>query len=102
MSWAPCSRSILSPSARRRGLLQAGFTRHVVVREHREYEGLRFQVRGEVAQREAQLRQPILVDVDLAVLRFEGGDQLLRFGIELSVQQIRDRRREMPVVGRWR
>ncbi len=46
---------------------------------------------SQVTQRQSKIRQPVLIDEDLAVFRFEGRNQLLRVWIKLIVQQVYDR-----------
>ena len=45
---------------------------------------------SQVTQRQTKMRQPVLIDEYLAVFRFEGRNQLLRFWIKLVVQQVYD------------
>ncbi len=57
---------------------------------------------SQVAQRQTKMRQPVLIDEDLAVFRFEGRNQVLRLRIKLLVQQVYDLRRKVPAVRRRR
>ena len=43
---------------------------------------------NQVTQRQTKIRQPVLVDEDLAVFRFEGRNELLLLWIKLLVQQV--------------
>src|SRR5438034_11103687 len=55
---------------------------------------------SQVTQRQTKRRQPVLIDEDLAVFRFEGRNQLLRLWIKLLVQQVYDRWCQVPAIRR--
>ena len=91
-----------APGGKRHRLRCASSTPHIVVCEHREKERLRFEETRQVAQRQTKIRQPVLVNEDLTVFRFEGPDQLLRLWIKLLVQQLYDQWRKASSIGRRR
>src|SRR6266571_8178352 len=57
---------------------------------------------NQVTQRQTKIRQPVLIDEDLAVFWFEGRDQLLRLWIKLVVQQVYDGWCKVPSIRRSR
>src|ERR1700687_6203170 len=55
---------------------------------------------SQVTQRQTKMRQPVLIDEDLAVFGFEGRNQQLRLWIKLLVQQVYDRWCKVPAIRR--
>ena len=73
---------------------------HVVVGEDREKKRLRFEKTSHVAQSQAEMREPDLVDEHLRIFRFVACHQLLCFWIEPRMQQVDQGGREVATLRR--
>ena len=68
--------------------------------EDRENKRLRFEETSQVAQGQAEMQQPVLIDEHLRVFRFVGCYELLRLWIKLLVQQVYYFWRQVPALRR--